>query len=52
MSTATEIEDLRDKLSFCEAQVANAIACRDIARQEIYGCQARKLRAQIKDLES
>lgn len=52
MSTATEIEDLRDKLAYCESMAANAIAASDFTRQAIWGCQADKLRAQIKELES
>ena len=53
MSTATEdkVADLRDKLSHCEAMAANAVANHDITRQAVWGCQARKLRAEIKSLE-
>ena len=52
MSTATDIADLRDRLAYCESMAANAVAARDITRQAVWNCQADKLRAEIKGLES
>lgn len=52
MSAATDIADLRDRLAYCESMAANAVAVRDITRQAIWNCQADKLRAEIKELES
>lgn len=53
MSTATghQVADLRDKLAFCESMAATATADGDVARNAVWGCQARKLRAEIKSLE-
>lgn len=52
MSTATEVAALRDRLAYCESMAANAVAGSDFTRQAIWNCQADKLRAEIKGLES
>ena len=52
MSTATDIADLKDRLAYCESMAANAVATRDITRQAVWNCQADRLRAEIRGLES
>ncbi|MGH3996578.1 MAG: hypothetical protein ACRDTJ_03860 [Pseudonocardiaceae bacterium] len=51
MTTATEatLADLRDRLAYCESMTAAAYG--DVTRVAVWGCQARRIRDQIKELE-